>query len=74
MTAYDEFKKLNLDSERWQWLLDNPEVDYQVYLDNDDTFVTFDGHDDVISFDEYIGRSYGVVTLLDVLGINTTDA
>jgi len=74
-TARDEFKKLTDDRERWQWLLDNKDAEYTVFLDNDDTFVAFGStddinFDDVLYFDDYIGWADGVEILMNVVGIN----
>lgn len=68
--VYKTFRKIKTDSGRWQFLIDNAELELVVYLDNDDTFISFsDEGDKVVHFDDYIGCTHGVQILLDKLGI-----
>lgn len=65
-----DLEKMN-DYEKWQCLITNNDwVGYCVNLDNDYTFITFDGCEDVVSFDDYIGWSDGVQKLLETIGVN----
>ena len=63
------FNKLPDDAHRWKFVKDNQDKNIMVHLDNDDTFITIEGENGFGSFDEYIGNSYGVVILLEFLGI-----
>lgn len=68
--AYDEFKSLQNDLDRWSWIIKNQHrKDYVIFLDNDDTFVQFDNEDWYVSFDSYLGWSDGVQSLLTSLNI-----
>ncbi len=81
-----EWNTLENDKDRWKHLLEHKEY-YTLCLDNDATFVEvpipeeelqdfdyddLDGHINCNSFDEWIGCDDGVVTLLEVLGINVS--
>lgn len=69
-TAYEEFKELTDDVERWKWLRDNPDADYMVLLDNDDTIVLFDDENDIyVDIDWYVGCKEGIQNLLEAMGI-----
>lgn len=64
------------DTEKWEWVRDNQDLNITVNLDNDDTYVTFDDFDEedddgevVIRFDGYLGWSDGIFSLLEVMGI-----
>jgi len=68
------------DTEKWEWVKGNQDLNITVNLDNDDTFVTFDDFDEeeddgevVIRFDGYLGWSDGIHTLLDVFNIKFED-
>jgi len=68
------------DTEKWEWVKGNQDLNITVNLDNDDTFVTFDNFDEeedagevVIRFDGYLGWSDGIHTLLDVFNIKFED-
>ena len=70
---WKEFKKLKTDEERWTFILNNQFKGIKINLDNDDTFGSFkwdDGGDYLFQFDDYIGWSDGILTLLSVVGIN----
>lgn len=60
------------DWERWKYLLDNPTLEYIVFLDNAETYIElghFEDEEVMSDFDSYIGWSDGVQVLLDELGI-----
>lgn len=67
------FNALPNDFEKWHWIKTHQHLGITVFLDNDDTFATFDCQVDdedpvVLQFDEYIGN-VGSHNLLTVLGI-----
>ncbi len=71
-----EFKEIEkkwktlTDEERWYFLRDAPSLGLIVQLDNDNTFVIHpDIEDEYLSFDEFVGWSEGVQTLLSVIDI-----
>ena len=58
------------DKKRWDFLKENQHLGLLVNLDNDDTFVTHeDIEDGMLQFNEYIGWSDGILTLLESVGI-----
>jgi len=69
----DEFNNCIDDKERWQWVIDNhQDACVTIYLDNDLTFGHIEDDDDgeyILYFDDYLGWSDGVCTLLDVFNI-----
>ena len=65
----EKWNKLS-DKKRWQWVIANQDKGITVLLDNDQTFISFPDEDaDCLDFDDYIGNSGGVVTLLEILGV-----
>lgn len=66
----EAFNNLPNDVERWKWLKEN-QVKYGciVYLDNDDTFVTFLDLKGIGQFNDYIGWSDGAFALLEAFGV-----
>ena len=70
--ARKDFQELTTDKDRWQWLIENKDVGFVVWLDNDNTYVgAEDDEDFYVSFDDYVGSDQGTRVLLDVLGINS---
>lgn len=67
MTA-DKWRKMT-DKDRWRWVLQNQDKGFTVMLDNDDTFIQSEDGDTVLTFNEYLGWSEGVVNLLQVIGV-----
>ncbi|CAH9014842.1 hypothetical protein VPH5P1C_0254 [Vibrio phage 5P1c] len=72
-SLYKTFKSLDSDILRWKFLITNANTinesdDITIYLDNDDTYVSF-GEEVVISFDNFIGDKTGVFALLKVVGL-----
>ena len=70
---WKEFKKLKTDEERWTFIINNQFKGIKINLDNDDTFGSFEWDDDgdyLFQFDDYIGWSDGILTLLSVVGID----
>ena len=61
-------RHLKTDKEKWEWVIHNKNV--VVCLDNDETFILDSKTNEYISFDNYIGNSFGLCTLLDVIDIN----
>jgi len=57
------------DVDKWDWLLNNQDLEPIVCLDNDGTFITFEEFEGYSSFNEYLGWSDGVQTLLKVINI-----
>lgn len=69
-TELDEFNALTNDVDRWRWVAANQDKGITVMCDNDQTYLRFEGYDDETGdFDDYIGWSRGVFTLLSALGI-----
>ena len=66
----EEFAQLEDDSDRWKWVIRNKDKDFIVMLDNDYTFILFEGEFKSFDFDHYVGWSEGVFDLLDALGVN----
>lgn len=67
-----QFERLKNDCERWKWLQKNSKRhSITVWLDNDDTFATFDDIEDspILDFSDYVGWSDGIRALLDSIGI-----
>ena len=66
-----KFDSLKNDVDRWKFVLENKDKDFQVLLDNDMTFIDFndDEFDLTCDFDGYLGWSDGVFSLLKALGI-----
>lgn len=61
--------KMN-DHERWRWIQTHQGEGFVVKLDNDQTFLEDQNVEDVYyDFDDYVGWSEGVVTLMNVMGI-----
>lgn len=70
---WKEFKKFETDELRWKFIIDNQFEGIKIYLDNDDTFGSFEWDDDgeyLFRFDDYIGWSDGIMTLMAVIGID----
>ena len=70
---WKEFRKLKTDEERWKFIINNQFKGIKINLDNDDTFGSFEWDDDgdyIFQFDDYIGWADGIMTLLDVIGID----
>ncbi len=80
----ESWNVLKTDRDRWKYLLEHKE-EYTLLLDNDATIVNvhipdeemqgidYDDLDEQLdcdSFDDYLGWDDGVVTLLEVLGID----
>lgn len=72
LNLLDDFKRLKNDKERWEFVIENKEH-IMVNLDNDDTFITIIGYEDLedcyADFDFYIGENDGVANLLDAIGV-----
>jgi len=69
---FEKFNNLQSEKEKWAWIVAHQDSGITIKLDNDDTFGVFDddeGGDYILSFDEYLGRSCGIQTLLEVLEI-----
>lgn len=69
-----EFNKLKNDVERWTWVKENSDI-VTVWLDNDDTYATFDDGDedsDLLNFDDYLGSGAGIEDLLSSIGIKSS--
>ncbi len=74
-----ELASLSTDTEKWEWLMYHRAKNFIVYLDNDDTTVSVancpcedgccDNCQDSVSFDDYIGNSPGIASLLDAVDI-----
>lgn len=68
---------LKSDIEKLMWIQENQDLDITVYLDNDDSFATFDdveydfdeADDYIIRFDDYFGWKPGVFNLFEMLDI-----
>lgn len=70
---WKEFNKLKTDELKWKFIIDNQFEGIKIYLDNDDTFGSFEWDDDgeyLFKFDDYIGWSDGIMTLMAVIGID----
>ena len=70
----EDFNKLENDKARWGLVLANKSK-LRLSLDNDDTMViddnaTEDDENNYGSFDNYVGWSYGVITLLNAIGLD----
>lgn len=59
------------DENKIKYMLENQDdINMTLMLDNDQTFIVFPNHENfIVDFDEYIGNSYGISTVLDMLGI-----
>jgi hypothetical protein len=66
---YKDFEELETDEERWVWVKINQDKNITVMCDNDDTFIQIDEDEDCASFDNYIGNSDGVFSLLEAFNI-----
>lgn len=69
-----EFKRLENDFERWKWVKENADL-VTVWLDNDDTYATFDDEDEgcyVLQFSDFLGSGSGVDDLLSSIGIKSS--
>jgi hypothetical protein len=66
----EEFKSLKNDEERWTWLAANQGKGLLVMCDNDITMLSDENDNTYTSFDEYIGYSEGVFSLLKSIGID----
>lgn len=67
-----KFESFSSDEDRWKWIKDNQDLNITVYLDNDDTFATFEDDDDgsfLLQFDEFLGWSDGLFSLLTMCEI-----
>ena len=67
----EEFNNLPNDYSKWRWVIAHQDEGITVFLDNDSTHVSFLGYEDwdCGCFDEYIGSSWGLSSLLEVVGI-----
>jgi hypothetical protein len=65
---HDKWNRMT-DAERWKWLQAHQGEGYVVYLDNGDTFMLYQYDEETYDFDNYIGWSDGVVTLMEVMEI-----
>jgi hypothetical protein len=74
-----ELASLSTDTEKWEWLMYHRAKNFIVNLDNDETFVTIfncpcddgccDNCQGAVIFDDYIGNSPGIASLLDAVDI-----
>jgi len=67
-----EFKGLKNDIERFRYVIDHPEYNIKIMLDNDDTFGVFDDEEDwenILQFNDYLGWSDGIFSLLKALNV-----
>lgn len=69
----EEFDNLPDDKCRWKWVKEHQSLGLTVWLDNNDTYVTFndDECDLILQFDNYLVWSYGAFDLLDAMGISS---
>ena len=70
---FSQFDSLKTDEARWKWMSTHSHRGITVCLDNDDTFATFNDDKEgqfVMEFDEYIGWTDGVLSLLKAIGIS----
>ena len=70
----EDFNKLENDKARWGFVLANKSK-LRLSLDNDDTMViddnaSEDDENNYGSFDNYVGWSDGVITLLNAIGLD----
>ena len=68
----EQFKSLPNDTERWAWVVGNKDILPTVQLDNDNTafwIPTGDDEGELLLFEHYIGKSYGIICLLDAVGV-----
>ena len=79
LAALEELRQIESDSAKWQWLIDNQDRGLIVHLDDDDTFVSIDfdicSDKDMpsyggVTFNDCIGWSAGIQTLLKVIGVS----
>ena len=77
--ALEELRQIESDSGKWQWLIDNQDRGLIVHLDDEDTFVSIEwdmGSDEdmpryrSVTFNDHIGWSLGIKTLLKVIGVS----
>ncbi len=70
-----EFESLKNDVEKWDWIKENADI-VTVWLDNDDTFATFDdcNNEDspILQFNDYLGNGGGIEDLLSSIGIKSS--
>lgn len=68
----NQFNTLNNDKDRWDWVKNNQDSGIIIMLDNDDTFgvITNNNVDYIFQFDDYLGYSDGILSLLESFGIN----
>lgn len=67
--AYIKLDRMN-DKQKLIFLMENKELDYTVYLDNDLTIISLNDEDiETIYLDNYLGSSKGIKILLEMLGI-----
>jgi hypothetical protein len=64
-----DFNTIEVDENRWKWILNHLDCGIIIYLDNDDTTGYFENETDIgsFNFDDYLG--IGAESLLKVLGI-----
>lgn len=70
-----EFNNLKNDVEKWKWIKDNIHIGITVWLDNDDTYATFDNSDEntpILNFNDYLGSGGGIEDLLSSIGIKSS--
>ena len=70
---YLNLQNCKTDKEKYLYLTTKQVKNYILWLDNDDTFLTFNNdndNDEYITFDNYLGNKEGIPILLDLLGIN----
>ena len=70
---WKQFKELKTDYEKWAFIIDNKSKGIKIHLYNDRTFGRFEWDEDgdyPFHFDDYIGWADGIMTLLDVIGID----
>ena len=70
----EEFNKLENDKSKWGFVLAHKSK-LRLSLDNDDTMViddnaSEDDENNHASFDDYVGWSNGVITLLNAIGLD----
>ena len=73
---WKQFKKLKTDYEKWAFIIDNKFMGIKIHLYSDNTFGRFEWDEDgdyLFHFDDYIGWEDGIMTLLDVIGIDRED-
>lgn len=69
----EEFNNLENDVLKWKWIAANQNLGVVIMLDNDSTYGVVDLNNIayIFDFDEYVGSSYGVGSILTALGIKS---